>query len=260
MTAMLANLARMSTATTGTGTITLGAAVSGYLSFADAGVADGDVVTYAIADGSNSEIGFGTYTASGTTLTRNVINSTNSGVAISLTGSAQVFITAAAQDLITTPGQRNRLINGDFKIWQRDGGAFTANEVTANQWRAISNGSTHSVTRVAHTLGQSDVAGQPKYLLQDAVTSSAGAGNYSRLEQRIEDVATLAGSRVTISFDAKADAAKSIALSLAQNFGTSGSPSSEVVTHADKVALTTSWQRFSVTVDVPIGQRQDAWH
>ncbi len=101
--AKLYNLARMTTATTGTGTITLGSAVAGFLSFVSAGIADGDVITYAIQDGSNSEIGRGTYTASGATLTRSVLKSTNSNALISLSGSAQVFITPAAEDFLS-PG------------------------------------------------------------------------------------------------------------------------------------------------------------
>lgn len=99
---VLADLARVTTATTGTGTITLGPAVSGFLTLAQAGVADGSVVTYAIADGANAEIGQGTYTASGTTLTRTTIyrsTGTGNNTAISLSGSAQVFITVAAEDL-----------------------------------------------------------------------------------------------------------------------------------------------------------------
>ena len=94
----LYNLARMTTATAGTGTITLGAAASGYLTFGLAGVADGDVVTYGIKDGANSEIGYGKYTSSGTTLTRNVLKSTNSNSAISLSGSAEVYVTAGSAD------------------------------------------------------------------------------------------------------------------------------------------------------------------
>jgi len=96
--AKLYNLARMTTATTGTGTITLGVAVAGYLTFANAGVQNGDVLFYGINDGSNSEVGWGTYTASGTTLTRNVIKSTSSNAAINLDGSAQVYVTALASD------------------------------------------------------------------------------------------------------------------------------------------------------------------
>lgn len=96
----LHNLARVASATTGTGTLTLGSAVSGFLTFADAGVADGETVTYAIRDGSASEIGRGVYTASGTTLTRATIyESTNSGNAISCSGSQEVFITVAAEGL-----------------------------------------------------------------------------------------------------------------------------------------------------------------
>lgn len=105
--AKLYNLARMSTATTGTGTITLGSAatVNGitYLSFAAAGVANGDIVRYAIADTGASEEGYGTYTSAGTTLTRNVTVSTNSNNAINLSGSAQVFITGSAEDIVTAP-------------------------------------------------------------------------------------------------------------------------------------------------------------
>lgn len=89
----------MSTATVGTGTITLGSAVSGYLSFAGAGTVDGDIIDYAVNDGANSEIGSGLYTAAGTTLTRVVSKSTNSNNAISLSGTAQVFITPQASTL-----------------------------------------------------------------------------------------------------------------------------------------------------------------
>lgn len=97
--AKLYNLARMTTTTTGTGTVTLGSAVAGYLTFAQAGVANGDVVDYAIKDGNDSEIGTGTYTSSGTTLTRTVTKSTNSDAALNLSGAAEVFITPRAETL-----------------------------------------------------------------------------------------------------------------------------------------------------------------
>ena len=107
--AKLYNLARMSSATTGTGTITLGAAVSGFLTFALAGVADGDVVSYGIKDGANSEVGTGTYTASGTTLSRTVTKSTNSNAAINLSGSAEVYITLRAEDAVNVHPPQGRL-------------------------------------------------------------------------------------------------------------------------------------------------------
>jgi hypothetical protein len=96
----LVNRAKMTTATTGTGTITLGSASSGYQSFADAGVVDADVVQYVIEDGTAFEIGTGTYTASGTTLTRTVTESSNADAAITLTGSAVVFVSAVEANIV----------------------------------------------------------------------------------------------------------------------------------------------------------------
>ena len=95
----LVNRAKMSTSTTGTGTITLGSASSGFQTFADAGVADGDTIRYVIEDGTSWEIGSGVYTASGTTLTRSVLESSNSDSALNLSGSATVFVTAVAEDI-----------------------------------------------------------------------------------------------------------------------------------------------------------------
>jgi len=134
----------MSTATTGTGTITLGSAVTGFLSFASAGVGTGETVTYAIQDGSASEIGTGVYTSSGTTLTRaTIIKSTNSGSAINLSGNAQVFITPSAEDFYRLP---NTL--GEFGVTLAAGTNVTANRTLtitagdANRTLNISNGDT----------------------------------------------------------------------------------------------------------------------
>lgn len=97
--AVLKNRAKMSTSTTGTGTITLGSALSGYQSFTAAGLTTGAITRYTIQDGVNWEIGLGTYTTSGTTLTRTPSESSSGGSAINLSGNAEVFITAAAEDV-----------------------------------------------------------------------------------------------------------------------------------------------------------------
>ena len=94
----------MSTSTTGTGTISLGSALSGYQSFENAGITNGQTVRYAIEDGTAFEIGSGTYTSSGTTLTRSVTESSNSDSAITLSGNAEVFVTATVADLYINDG------------------------------------------------------------------------------------------------------------------------------------------------------------
>jgi hypothetical protein len=88
----------MTVASGGAGDITLGTAVDGYQTFADAGVSDTDVVRYTIEDGDNWEIGTGVYTASGTTLVRTVTESSNSDAALTCSADAEIFVTMAAED------------------------------------------------------------------------------------------------------------------------------------------------------------------
>jgi hypothetical protein len=90
---------KSSTTTTGTGTITLGAAATGFQSFAVIGNAN--TTYYTITDVATGawEVGIGTYTASGTTLSRDtVLESSNSGNLVNFgSGSKDVFVTYPAE-------------------------------------------------------------------------------------------------------------------------------------------------------------------
>jgi hypothetical protein len=90
---------KSSTTTTGTGTITLGAAAAGFQAFSVIG--DGNTTYYTIVDTVNGtwEVGIGTYTSSGTTLSRDtVLESSNSGSLVNFAaGSKDVFVAYPAE-------------------------------------------------------------------------------------------------------------------------------------------------------------------
>jgi len=93
MALVLADRVQETTATTGTGTVTLAGATTGYQTFAAVG--DGNSTYYTIAGGTEWEVGIGTYTASGTTLSRTtVISSSNAGSLVNFSaGTKNVFVT-----------------------------------------------------------------------------------------------------------------------------------------------------------------------
>jgi len=174
------------------------------------------------------------------------------------TGDVQVKDVVASGDVQTgsinggpLAGMRNAIINGNFDIWQR-GTSFTGNEFGADRWFHRRIGTTHTTSRQAFTLGQTDVPNEPTYFCRTVVTSVAGASNIAALEQQIESVRTLANQQVTVSFWAKADATKNIAVEMLQNFGTTGSPSASVTgIGTTKVSVGTSWQKITVTANLP---------
>ena len=88
-----------STTTTGTGTVTLAGATTGFQSFSVIG--NGNTTYYTLVSDSEWEVGIGTYTSSGTTLSRdNVLESSNSGSKITLSGTSNVFCTYPAEKAV----------------------------------------------------------------------------------------------------------------------------------------------------------------
>jgi hypothetical protein len=84
--------------TTGTGTFTLAGASTGFQSFSAIGNGNTTYYTIALQGGNEWEVGIGTYTSSGTTLSRDtILSSSNSGSAVNFSaGTKNVFVTYPA--------------------------------------------------------------------------------------------------------------------------------------------------------------------
>jgi hypothetical protein len=148
---------------------------------------------------------------------------------------------------------KNKIINGDFSINQRAFTSTTGQGYTFDRWIVTTSDGTVTSSPQTFTAGAAPVAGYEGTNYFRMVTSGQTLTTATALlEQRIEDVRTLAGRTMTISFWAQAGSGTpKIAVEVGQNFGTGGSPSAAVNTYAGQVTLSTSWARYSVTVAVP---------
>jgi hypothetical protein len=99
MALVLKDRVKETSTTTGTGTFTLAGASTGFQSFSVIG--DGNKTYYCIVDSAAGawEVGIGTYTSSGTTLSRDtILESSNSGSAVNFgSGNKDVFVTYPAE-------------------------------------------------------------------------------------------------------------------------------------------------------------------
>jgi len=165
-------------------------------------------------------------------------------------------ITAATASATYTPlsspvtSYKNKLINGEFDIWQRGTTFSTSNAYTADRWVIVgASGQTVSVSQQSFTPGAAPVSGYEGTFFARLAWSGTPSGTYW-FTQRVEDVRTLAGQTVTLSFWAKASSTTSAFTPMfEQNFGSGGS--SIVGTTGSAISLTTSWQRFTQTFSIP---------
>lgn len=141
---------------------------------------------------------------------------------------------------------KNKVINGDFKIWQRGGGAFTSsNAYTADRWVPGAN-QPFSISRQNFTPGAAPVAGyEGQHFLRIALTASSST--YFVLIQKIEDIRTFAGQTVTLSYWAKADANVTNTASYERSTNNATFDSS----YAASNVIGTTWQRYTATFNVP---------
>jgi hypothetical protein len=156
--------------------------------------------------------------------------------------------------LLNRTGSGNAIINGAFEINQRN---FTSTTTYGafgfDRWVLTGFDGTSTYSSQAFTLGSAPVSGyEAANFARIISTGQTLTTARTSLTQAIENVRTLAGQTVTVSFFAKAaTGTPSVAVELNQSFGTGGSPSGGVATLVGKVALSTSFERYSVTATLP---------
>ena len=149
---------------------------------------------------------------------------------------------------------KNKIINGDFYVNQRGfSSTTTSGAFMFDRWTNYLNNGTVTLSSQSFTLGAAPVAGyEGKSFLQCVTTGQTTTDAAALVNQKIESVRTFANQTATISFWAKANSGTpKIAVEVSQGFGTGGSPSASVNTYVGQVTLSTSWARYTVTVNVP---------
>lgn len=148
MALVLSDLVQENTSTTGTGTLTLTGAVSGYQTFAAIGNAN--TTYYRIKSGTDSEIGIGTYTSAGTTLSRDtVLYSTAGGTTkITVAGGATVACVYPAEKAVYLDSNGNASVKNLFLGYTdtTSAGTTTAMTASSNYYQKISGTSTQTFT------------------------------------------------------------------------------------------------------------------
>jgi len=165
------------TSTTGTGSITLAGAVSGYQSFAVVG--NGNTTYYTILNGTQWEVGIGTYSTTGPTLARTTILSNSNGNTspINLSGASNVWCDYPAEKSV------NLDANGNANI------SYTPNTTTSvGKLNVGDNTYSQSLTGQIAIFAGADTISSNIYLVNTNNTSNTayssivtGANNYASI-------------------------------------------------------------------------------
>ena len=253
MALVVADRVQETTTTTGTGTYTLAGAKDGFQSFAAVG--DGNTTYYACTDGTDYEVGIGTYTLSGTTLARTtIIESSNSDLAVSWgAGSKDIFVTA--------PAGKTLLVGRN--LYADNPSSPTAPSATGNNAVAIGGGATSTNNNTTAVGSGADATGngsgafgrlaQATGLSSHAFGLQANAsGSYATAIGRGGGVTSVsAGSGSTSIGGAYASGTDSLAAAIANNTSSYGATGSNSVAMGKQAKAT-------ATSAVAIGESNSA--
>lgn len=135
MALVFADLVQESTSTTGTGTLTLTGATTGNQTFAAIGNAN--TTYYRIKSGTSNEVGIGTYTLSGTTLSRDTVLYSTAG------GTTKITVGADAVVSCVYPAEKIVILdasNNATPLGAATGTSFTASAAVTGSVVSATNG------------------------------------------------------------------------------------------------------------------------
>lgn len=173
-----------------------------------------------------------------------------------LSAGARISITdpdgVSGNPAIAATDDHNRIINGNFAIWQRGTSASADNAYAADKWMNNFLGGTMSYSRQSFTIGDKLGRNTPQFFARATAAGGAGSTDFALLQQGIEDARTFAGETITVLGWAKRSGGSgNMSIGGWQNFGFGGSPSPNEPVPGQQVVLTTSWAPFAVQIAVP---------
>jgi hypothetical protein len=203
---VVADRVRETTATTGTGSLTLAGAVTGFRAFSDV-CANNDTVWYCaeIQGGSEWEVGLGTWATGGILARTSVLASSNGGAAVNFSGGTkQVFLTEPASVLDT-------MLRSDTSKNLTKG--FTGSSYAINGGSAVTTGTTtpdpangnlqHMTNGGASTFAAPTASNEYTMVVEVTNNGSAGTLTISGFDKQSGDSLTTTSGHVFLLYIVK---------------------------------------------------------
>ncbi|QIG65968.1 putative tail receptor-binding protein [Ochrobactrum phage vB_OspM_OC] len=152
---------------------------------------------------------------------------------------------------------RNKLLNGGFSVAQRGNGPFTQNEYTLDRWYLFNgSGSVNEIKRINTTTNDYSSGVLPRSTQYNVEWKRSASGTEtSWFGQRIEGVHHLTGRKITLTFYAKALQPVKLFPYVHQSFD--NVEADPLYTPFPDVNITTEWQKFTYTIDLPLSLNID---
>lgn len=148
--------------------------------------------------------------------------------------------------------REDKVINGDFGIWQRGQSSALLGYVAADRWYNSFVGGTITQSLGTFAIGDTLGVNSPTYFLRQTVSGHTLASQYATTLHRVESVRSYAGQTITVlGWARRSSGAGNMCIEGLQSFGSGGGGSPEVFFSPTTVTLSTTWTPFAAVITVP---------